>query len=179
MRAKKVIPTTNFIMYVFFEEGVIYKMDMSDIIENDDEFFELKYNPDLFWPVIPVNEGRCVAWGDKAILPVKVIEEQGAPVDVGFLQVYSRKEIEFLQERMDDPPAKYAMEHLLGEYISLEGWYFFEFEDWLHTGFMFDLENDEPTETALFFEMLEDSLWWPEENIHEYNDLEMQYRAYI
>lgn len=61
MRIRAVYPGKNYVLYVTFKENKILKFDMSDIIENDTNYFELKYHPELFIEAKPVKRYDLVA----------------------------------------------------------------------------------------------------------------------
>ena len=91
MRIRAVYPGKNYIIYIAFEENKLMKFDMTDIIENDNDYFELKCNPELFIEAKPVNQRRSVGWGDNITLEGENIEKNGNPVNLGYLELKGKE----------------------------------------------------------------------------------------
>ena len=153
MRIRAVYPGKNYVLYVTFKENKILKFDMSDIIENDNDYFELKYRPELFIEAKPVNQ-RSIGWGDSISLEVEIIEKNGTPVNLGYLELMGN-DFEELEKHSSEPVVKKALDNRYGNIIYFEDSDFVEFVEWLNGGFVSNLdEHDEPTDVALLYEMM-------------------------
>ena len=163
MRIRAVYPGKNYVLYVTFKENKILKFDMSDIIENDNDYFELKYRPELFIEAKPVNQ-RSIGWGDSISLEVEIIEKNGTPVNLGYLELMGN-DFEELEKHSSEPVVKKALDNRYGNIIYFEDSDFVEFVEWLNGGFVSNLdEHDEPTDVALLYEMMEDGMTWLRES---------------
>lgn len=170
MRIKAVFPAKNYILYVTFEEKIILKYDMSYLIETDTEFFELKYNPELFIEVRPVNEQRSLGWRDNIILHGEVIEKNGVPVNLGYLELWG-DDYEELKRHAFEPIVKKALSNRYGSILFFEEGEFAEFDGWLDMGFVSNLDShDEPTDLALIYESMQDRMIWLQENKKDWFD---------
>ena len=75
MRIECVYPAKDFVLYVEFEDDRLLKFDMSEIIRDDPEYFELKYYPEKFAQARVTNECRNISWGDLATLSGSIVEK--------------------------------------------------------------------------------------------------------
>ena len=170
MRIREVFPAKEFVLYVTFEDHKVLKYDMSELIDKNPDFFELKYNPDDFIRALPVNENRSIGWGEDIVLSGKVIEENGKPVNMGFLQIYNN-ELEELLKHASEPIVKRALNSRYGSNLYFEEGAFLEFYLWLSGGFASNLDKDgEPTDLALMYESMEDGMTWLGENDKDWFD---------
>lgn len=164
MRIRTVYPAKNYILYVTFNNNKILKFDMSDIIENDTDFFELKYHPEFFIEAKPINQRRNIGWRDGITLSGKIIEKNGIPVNLGYLELKG-DDFEELKRHSSEPVVKKALDNRYGSIIYFEEGEFAEFVMWLYERFVSNLdEHDEPTDVALLYEMMEDGMTWLHEN---------------
>ena len=143
---------------------------MSEMIQNDPEFFELKFYPENFARAGVTNECRNISWGDLATLPGSVIEKYGRHIDVGFLDI-DTSDLKLLSE-YHDPIVQKALESRYGSTLFLEGSLFGEFADFLNAEFCGHLIDHEPTKEALVFERLGDDMYWPASNVRDWSDYE-------
>lgn len=170
MRIREVFPAKNYILYVTSDDNRVFKYDMSELIDKDPDYYELKYDPDVFIRAMPVNENRSIGWGEDIVLSVKVIERNGKPVNMGFLEIYN-DELEELLKHGSEQIVKSALNNRYGSHLYFEEGAFLEFFDWLSGGFASNLDkDDEPTDLALMYERMEDRMTWLDENDKDWLD---------
>lgn len=163
MKIEAVYPAKDYNIYVKFEEGPLLKYDMSELVENDIDLFELKYYPEMFLSARPANEGRIIAWGDFTSISGKIVEEYGRPVEMGYVSVGPEDLVE-LEKYIDEPIVKKALENRYKCWIYLEGeddFHSIAFGNGLMIDHIYTLMNIlNPTDHHLFF--IEWHLSWTE-----------------
>ena len=152
MKIEAVYPAKDYNIYVKFEEGPLLKYDMSELVENDIDLFELKYYPEMFLSARPANEGRIIAWGDYTSISGKIVEEYGRPVEMGYVSVGPEDLVE-LEKYIDEPIVKKALENRYKCWIYLEGEDdFHSFWEWLDDrSYLYTDEYFEPVGPSLVF----------------------------
>ena len=161
MRIEEVFAAKNNVLYVILEDGTLLKYDMSDKIDADPDLFELKYYPEKFVTARVTNEGRTISWGDDASISGKLIEEEGSPVDIGFLELTSTKQLEELKENSDEPIVNRALDNYYGGLIFLELHDFAELYEWISDRTVMYLgANYEDTEWSSMYESMLYNMEW-------------------
>lgn len=164
MRIRAVYPAKNFILYVTYKENKVLKFDMSDIIENDSDFLELKNHPEIFADVRLVNKKRSIGWRDNITLSGDIVEKNGTPVNLGYLEVYSN-EFEELQRHYTEPIVKKALNNRYGSFIYFEEGEFKEFAEWLYGCYISNLDKDDNSaDIAFLYKNMQDRMTWVRES---------------
>ena len=164
MRIRTVYPAKNYILYVTFNNNKILKFDMSDIIENDSDFLELKKHPEIFVDVRLVNKKRSIGWRDNITLSGDIVEKNGTPVNLGYLEVYSN-EFEELQRHYTEPIVKKALKNRYGSFIYFEEGEFKEFAEWLYGCYISNLDKDDNSaDIAFLYKNMQDRMTWVRES---------------
>ena len=165
MRIKRVLPAKDNILYVISEDRQLIKYDMTDLIENDLDFIELKYYPEKFISARPTNEGRIVSWGDIASVSAKEIEKEGQPTKIGYLEIMDVRQLEEMRKHSDEPIIKKALDNYYGGKVFFGDRDFDEMYDWASDGFaMYYDEIEGDTELSSLYEWMMFCMYWlPEE----------------
>ncbi len=162
MRIKNVWPANHYVLYVEYEEGPVLKYDMSGLIEKDIKYYELKYFPERFGSVAPVNELRDLVWGDGTILDGETIEREGKPADVGMLELDSVDALDKLNEYRSESVVRKALESRYGSMLFLEGDDSDEFHFWLIDMSVAFLDKDyNDTRESSLFDAMSYTMFWP------------------
>lgn len=161
MRIEAVYPAKDYNIYVKFDEGILLKYDMSELVENDIDFYELKYYPEMFLSARPTNEGRIIAWGDYTSISGKIVEEYGRPAKMGYVSV-GPDDIDELEKHIDEPIIRKALESRFKCWIYLEGEENFNnFWEWLDDkSYEYTDEYFEPAGPSRIYDRMAYELEW-------------------
>ena len=161
MRIEEVYPAKDYNIYVKFEEGTLLKYDMSELVENDLDLFELKCYPEVFLSARPANEGRIIAWGDYTSISGKTVEEYGRPVEMGYVSV-GPEDLAELEKYIDEPIVRKALENRYKCWIYLEGEDDFNsFWEWLDDkSYEYTDEGFEPVGPSRIYDRMAYELEW-------------------
>ena len=161
MRIEEVYPAKDYNIYVKFEEGTLLKYDMSELVENDLDLFELKCYPEVFLSARPANEGRIIAWGDYTSISGKTVEEYGRPVEMGYVSV-GPEDLAELEKYIDEPIVRKALENRYKCWINLEGEDDFNsFWEWLDDkSYEYTDEGFEPVGPSRIYDRMAYELEW-------------------
>lgn len=161
MRIDYVLVAKNYVLYAMFENKSVLKFEMSNIIENDLDYYELKYYPELFASARPTDEGRRISWGDDTSISAKIIEDEGQPVDIGYLYLTDIRQLEEMQKHSDEQIVQKALDNVFNGLIILNARDYADLYDWVSTGaqIYYDQENGD-TELSILYECMMENMEW-------------------
>ncbi|MCR5034213.1 MAG: hypothetical protein K6B42_02185 [Clostridia bacterium] len=161
MKIDYILTAKDYVLYVVFEDETVLMYNMSDMVENDLEYYELKYYPEVFVSARPTCEGRSISWGDNTSISAKIIEECGQLVNIGYLELTDIRQLEEMQKHSDVPIVKKALENYYNGCIILDGRDFADLYDWASTGAqIYFSEEKGATELSILYECMEYNMEW-------------------
>lgn len=161
MRIEEVFAANDNVLYVILEDGTLLKYDMSDKVDTDPDLFELKYYPEKFVSARVTNEGRTISWNDDASISGKLIEKEGVPVDIGFLEITNIEQLDELKEHSDEPIVSKALDNYYGGLIFLDLHEFAELYKWISDRTVMYLGNNyEVTKWSSMYESMLFNMEW-------------------